>query len=64
MDLFLPWRVKEVIIGTIILGPILISKENFVHKVPVTRDWKNWPCHFLKFGVSQEGHSLNGYSRL
>ena len=46
IDIFMPWRVKEVIIRTIISGPILISKENLVHKRPVTKDWKNWPCHF------------------
>lgn len=59
----MPWRGKEVIIGTNIFGLILSSKENLVHKVPGTGDLAKSDRVILEFVLSWEGYSLHSYSR-
>lgn len=50
------------ITGTNIFGLILASKENLVHKVPVTGDFGKTDCVILvlEFGLSWVGYSLIG----
>lgn len=54
----MPRGVKEVITGTNIFGLILASKENLVHKVPVTGDFGKPDCVVLvlEFGLSWVGY--------
>lgn len=55
IDIFMFWRVKEVIRRINIFGLILISKENLVYKVLVTGDFEKIDYFILEFGKFWEG---------